>query len=431
MTTYLIDGGTKLSGQVQVTGNKNSILPLMAASLLVKGKTTLHNVPRISDVEAMREILALFGVITEYQGEHTLSLDSKNLRYEAIPPNLTKKLRASVLLLGPLLTIFGKAEMGFPGGDVIGKRAINTHIEGLSGLGAVFELTSEKIIARATPKTKSGTRIFMDESSVTGTENILLMASRQEGQTIIENAACEPHVVDLCEFLSKMGAKISGVGTNRLIIFGTSSPKPVEQNVGADYVDAATFVVAAAVTHSELSIGPVKQSDMEMTLLYLSRFGVKYKWTKADILTVLPSDLRVDTEGIGIRQKFQTRPWPGFSPDLMSPLIVLATQAEGTALLHDWMYETRFFFTDKLVAMGANITICDPHRVIVTGPTKLHGRHLNSPDIRAGMSFVIAGLIADGTTVVDHAELIERGYENPVERLKKIGARIERRVSDV
>jgi UDP-N-acetylglucosamine 1-carboxyvinyltransferase len=425
MTSYIIKGGTKLSGHIDVTGNKNSILPLMAASLLIKGRTTLENVPRISDVEVMREILSLLGVKSDFKATHTLVIDSTARKYAAIPIELTGKLRASILLLGPMLAVFGDAEMGFPGGDVIGKRAISTHLDGLAKLGTTFALTSEKIVASLKKNTEKKQRIFLDESSVTGTENILLLAALLPNEVIIENAACEPHVVDLCEFLSKIGAKISGEGTNHLTITGITSPKEtVFQKVGADYVDAATFAIAAAITHSRVTIGPIKPNEMEMILLYLSRFGVKYRWKMEEVLEILPSDLVVNTEGIGTRQKFQTRPWPGFSPDLMSPLIVLATQASGTALLHDWMYETRFFFTDKLVAMGANITICDPHRVLVTGPTKLHGRHLNSPDIRAGMSFVLAGMVASETTVVDHAELIERGYEDPVGRLKALGAEV-------
>lgn len=427
MTTYTITGGSKLSGGVSVTGNKNSVLPLMAASLLTSGKSTLLNVPKISDVEVMREALSLLGVLTKFTGDHSLEIDSSKKKYAAIPGELTGKLRASILLLGPMLSVFGKAEMGFPGGDVIGKRAISTHLDGLTNLGATFELTSEKIVATLKKKELSDQRIFLDESSVTGTENILLLAAAQNTTTVIENAACEPHVVDLCELLSKMGAQVSGMGTNHLEVTGAVKERgAITQRVGADYIDAATFAIAAAITHSQITIGPVKQTEMEMILLYLSRFGVKYHWKDEDVLEILPSELRVNTEGIGIRQKFQTRPWPGFSPDLMSPLIVLATQAEGTALLHDWMYETRFFFTDKLVAMGANITICDPHRVLVTGPTKLHGRHLNSPDIRAGMSFVLAGMVAEGVTVVDKAELIERGYEDPVGRLQKLGMSIKR-----
>lgn len=427
MTTYAIQGGSKLSGHVQVSGNKNSILPLMAASLLTSGEITLENVPRISDVEVMREILSLLNISSKFEGEHTLRINGVNKRYAVIPNELTGKLRASILLLGPLLATFAKAEMGFPGGDVIGKRAISTHLDGLTQLGAEFQLTSEKIVATLIRNKPQKKRIFLDESSVTGTENILLLAAGQLQETVIENAACEPHVVDLCELLSKMGAKISGIGTNRLIIKGTKEfTKATSQAVGADYIDAATFAIAAAITHSQVTIGPVKQTDLEMVLLYMSRFGVKYVWKSQDTLKIIPSNLMVNTDGIGIRQKFQTRPWPGFSPDLMSPLIILATQAQGTALLHDWMYETRFFFTDKLVAMGANITICDPHRILVTGPTKLHGRHLNSPDIRAGMSFVLAGMIAEGTTIVDHAELIERGYEDPVARLKKLGAKASR-----
>lgn len=424
MAQYLVTGGTPLSGHVAISGNKNSILPLMAASTIAGGPVTLTNVPDIRDVAAMSEIMASLGAkIT--RTDSTLTIDSSNLRSSTIDPALSQKLRASIILLGPLLAKFGQVSLGFPGGDVIGKRAIGTHLDALSSFGSQFDINDTIITGKISQKTSTA-NIFLDEASVTTTENALIFAATQPITTVIDNAACEPHVVDLCNFLVKLGAKIDGVGSNRLTITGSTKLGAANYPVGPDYIDAGTFAIAAAATHGNITISPINPSDMRMILLYLSRFCVDSSWPAPDTLQISASSLSCDPEKQGIRQKFQTRPWPGFPTDLMSPLIVLATQATGSVLFHDWMYETRMFFTDKLVSMGANITLCDPHRVIVTGPTPLRGRHTASPDIRAGMSLLIASLAATGDSVIDHAELIERGYENPVSRFASLGAKITR-----
>lgn len=426
MAQYLVTGGTPLSGHLNISGNKNSILPLMAASLLAEGPVTLNNVPHIHDVSVMAEILSSLGAKIEGVGSHTLIIDPIGISTPAIDPQLAQRLRASVILLGPLLARFGQVKLGFPGGDVIGKRAIGTHLDALSAFGAKFSLTPENISGKITAKSPQRVDIFLDEASVTATENTLIMAAGHPATTTIKNAACEPHVTDLAMFLGQIGAQIHGLGSNILTVTGSSHLRSGEFEIGPDYIDAGTFAIAAAATGGTVSMGSLRQEDMAMILLYLSRFGVKSSWSTPHTLDILPSRLAVDPEGLGVRQKFQTRPWPGFPTDLMSPLIVLATQSTGSVLLHDWMYETRMFFTDKLVSMGANITLCDPHRCLVTGPTPLHGRHTASPDIRAGMSLLIASLAASGQSTLDHAELIERGYEDPVTRFQSLGAKIER-----
>jgi len=425
MAQYLVTGGTPLTGHVAISGNKNSILPLLAASTIASGPITLTNVPGIRDVTVMSEILTSLGAkIT--RSDSTLTIDPSGIKSSTIDPALSQKLRASIILLGPLLAKFGRVSLGFPGGDVIGKRAIGTHLDALTNYGCQLEINDNIITGKYSSKPTKSVEIFLDEASVTATENALIFAAVQPITTTIDNAACEPHVVDLANFLAKLGAKIDGIGSNRLTITGTASPKSATFPVGPDYIDAGTFAIAAAATHGNITLSPVNRQDMRMILLYLSRFCIDYSWPAPDTLQISAASLSCDPEKLGIRQKFQTRPWPGFPTDLMSPLIVLATQATGSVLLHDWMYETRMFFTDKLVSMGANVTLCDPHRVIVTGPSLLRGRHTASPDIRAGMSLLIASLAATGDSVIDHAELIERGYEDPVSRFASLGAKTQR-----
>ncbi len=425
MAQYLVTGGTPLRGHVSISGNKNSVLKLMAASLLADNPTTLHNCPIIGDVEVMAEILTSLGAKVTGVGSRSLSIDPANLKQYSVSGNLSTQLRASIVLLAPLLARFGKVNLGFPGGDTIGKRGVGTHFQILEALGAKFTSKGTIITGKITSSSPL-THVFLDEASVTATENGLMFAACLPQTTIIENAACEPHIIDLGHLLVKMGAQIAGLGTNTIAITGTKHLKGSSFTIGADYIDAGTFAIAAAVTGGQITISPLSQPDMRMILLYLSRFGVKYSWPKSDTLKILPAKLKVDPEQFGIKPKFQTRPWPGFPTDLMSPLIVLATQTRGTVLLHDWMYETRMYFTDRLSQMGANITLCDPHRAIVTGPTPLYGRHLPSPDIRAGMSLLIASLVAQGHSEIDHTEIIERGYEDPVGRFKSLGVKITR-----
>ncbi|KKT57942.1 MAG: UDP-N-acetylglucosamine 1-carboxyvinyltransferase [Candidatus Amesbacteria bacterium GW2011_GWB1_47_19] len=397
----------------------------MAASLLADGPVTLTRAPVIRDVSAMAEILESLGAKVTGLATPKITIDPRGCNNWEVSPELSRKVRSSVMFLSPLLAKFGRVKIGFPGGDVIGKRAIGTHLDALTRLGAKFDILNDTVSGSFTPP-KQPVAVFLDEASVTATENALILASTQPNTTTIEDAACEPHVGDLGQFLTRMGAEITGLGSGIISVLGTPNLKAVTYPVSPDYIDAGTFAIAAAATGGTITISPVDPKDLRMILLYLSRFGVKYSWPKSDTLKILPSRLSVDPEKLGIRQKFQTRPWPGFPTDLLSPLIVLATQTQGTVLMHDWMYETRMFFTDKLVAMGANITLCDPHRCLVTGPTPLVGRHLASPDIRAGMSILIAALAAEGESIIDHAEIIERGYEDPASRFASLGAKIER-----
>ncbi|MGB9706670.1 MAG: UDP-N-acetylglucosamine 1-carboxyvinyltransferase [Microgenomates group bacterium] len=417
MAKFIIEGGKKLKGTVKISGNKNAVLPLMAASLLTSEDCILENVPKIGDVTVLAKILKDLGAEIEGLGTNRLVINTRKVNKYTPNSELVQKLRASILLLGPLLARFGKAQMRHPGGCMVGRRAVGTHFDALAALGAETITSEENYESKV--KNPRSAYIFLDEASVTATENAMMMAALIPGTTVIDDAACEPHVEDLANFLNLMGAKITGAGTNRIMIQGAKKLKGAKFTVGPDYIDAGTFAIVGAVTKSEISIEGVREKDLLMILLYLRRMGVKCE-VKGDVLTVLPSKL------IAPKGKIQTRPWPGFPTDLMSPFIVLATQAKGTTLCHDWMYESRMFFVDRLIAMGANITLCDPHRVLVSGPTKLRGKVVETPDIRAGMALVIAALCAEGESEIKNIEIIERGYEKVEERLKSLGAKIKR-----
>lgn len=416
MAKFIVKGNAKLSGKVKAAGNKNSVLPIMAAALLAKDASTLENVPHISDVKIMADLLRLTGVEIKFHTNSKLTVNPSKVKRIDYPNSLTEKLRASVTLLGPIVARVGYIKMGYPGGDIIGRRPLDTHFQVLEALGAkvkrdenYFEVTAQKL---------EGCEIFLQEASVTATENAIIAASAARGQTIIKRAASEPHVVDLCEFLIKMGAIIEGVGSNVLKITGSSNLYGTTHTIRTDHIEVGTFAILAAVTKSRVDISPIIKGDLDMTLLTLKKFGVKFE-IAGDILKIFPSKLTAV-------EKVVTDVWPGFPTDLMAPMIVLATQAEGVTILHDWMYESRMFFVDKLLSMGAKVDIADPHRVFVYGPRKLHGQKLDTPDIRAGIALVIAALAAGGKSEIDKVELIERGYENIVDRLSALGAKIER-----
>lgn len=416
MAKFIIQGHAKLSGKIKVAGNKNSVLPIMAASLLSNGVCILENVPNISDVDVMTQLLELCGVKVKSLGNSRLKIDSSNLKKCQFPNELTEKLRASVMLIGPLLVKTGYIKMGYPGGDIIGRRPLDTHFQALGALGAkikkeddYFEVSADKL---------KGAEIFLQEASVTATENAIIAASAAVGETTIKRAASEPHVVDLCLFLIKMGARIEGVGSNVLKITGVGHFSPTTHSIRPDHVEVGTFAILASVTKSRLEISPIVEEDLDMILLTLERFGVDYK-ISGNTLIISPSKLKAV-------EKVVTGVWPGFPTDLIAPMIVLASQAEGVTILHDWMYESRMFFVDKLLSMGAKVEIADPHRVFVYGQSKLHGQKLDTPDIRAGIALVIAALAAEGKSVINKAELIERGYENIIERLSALGAKIQR-----
>ncbi|MDP2632360.1 MAG: UDP-N-acetylglucosamine 1-carboxyvinyltransferase [Candidatus Curtissbacteria bacterium] len=415
MARFEVKGGHSLSGKIKIAGNKNSVLPIMASCLLTEETCILENVPSISDVDVMTELLELVGAKITRKNS-TLTISCRKVTAQEFPPHLTEKLRASVLLLAPMIARTGAVKMGYPGGDVIGRRPLATHTQVLETLGAKVEQENDFYVAKA--KGFKGENIFLQEASVTATENAILAAVTADGLTTIKRAASEPHVIDLCHFLIKMGAKISGTGSNFLKIEGVKHLSGTTHSIRPDHIEVGTFAILAAVTSSKLEISPVIEEDLDMILLTLEKFGASIK-LEEETLTVSGGKLKAI-------EKVVTGVWPGFPTDLMAPTIVLATQAEGVTLLHDWMYESRMFFVDKLLSMGAKVEIADPHRVLVYGPTKLRGQRLDTPDIRAGIALVIAALAAKGESRIERAELIERGYENIVERLSAIGAKIKR-----
>lgn len=417
MASFRIIGGKKLEGEVRAAGNKNSALKLMAASLLASKPSVLTNVPKIVDAGSMARIIRdLGGTVTN--GNGYLKIDPRGLSSWELSKDLVSRLRASVVLAAPLLARFGRVLLPRPGGDSIGERLLDTHVAMLGAYGAKCKQVDSVYDIRIS-KLKPA-KIFLEEASVTATEMALILASAVDGESVIEGAACEPHVVDLSEMLTKMGADIHGAGTNIVRIKGSKKLQGVSHRVRTDHVEVGTFAIAAAITGGDVRIKDVVEADLRMILAYLTKMGVRWGFEGESVLHILPSKL------FARQEKFQTRPWPGFPTDLMSPFIVLATQTEGTVLCHDWMYEWRIFFVDHLISMGAKIFIADPHRVIVRGKSLLHGDTIPSADIRAGGALVLAALAAKGESVVEHAEMIDRGYEDFEGRLKSLGAGIKR-----
>jgi len=401
MAKFLITGGKKLEGEIDIFGNKNSALKLIPAVLVSASKSILTNVPNISDVRVLIEIIEKLGAKTSFK-DNVLEIDATTLNSYEPDPDLCSKIRASVVLAAPLLVRFGKAVLTPPGGDQIGDRLLDTHFSMMQKLGANFRRENGKFYL--TWDKKIGGKIFLEEASVTATEMGIIMASSMNEEVTIEDAAAEPHVGNLIDLLVKMGAKIIGRGTNTLTVSG-GKLNGVEHKVMADHIEGGTFAIASAITGGKIKINNFEVENYHMILNYLGNMGVSYKIEKNSLI-VLPSKL------IASRRKFQTRPWPGFPTDLMSPFIVLATQTAGTVLCHDWMYEWRMFFVDDLIGMGANIFIADPHRVIISGPTKLMADRLFCKDIRAGISVILAALAAEGTSTIENVEVVDRGYQN-------------------
>lgn len=416
MARFEITGGSKLSGQIKVAGNKNSVLPIMAACLLTEDTCTIENVPDISDVEVMAKLLVTAGAKISGIGTGKLTIRCQAIKSTEFTSDLTEKLRAAILLLGPMLARAGKIKMGYPGGDIIGRRPLATHTQAMEALQARVVTQDDFYIATCSKLV--GADIFLQEASVTATENAIMAACLAQGQTTIRRAASEPHVIDLCQFLVKMGARISGIGSNVLTINGVAKLSGTTHRIRPDHIEIGTFVILASIIGSRVTISPVIKEDLEMILLTLSKFGVNFKQENETLV--------VGKSNLAAVEKVVTDVWPGFPTDLMAPTIVLATQAHGVTILHDWMYESRMFFVDKLLSMGAKVEIADPHRVLVYGPANLRGQRLDTPDIRAGIALVIAALAAQGKSTIERAELIERGYENIVERLTAIGAKIQR-----
>lgn len=415
---YKIEGGEKLFGEIKISGNKNSVFPCMAAALLTLEKTRLENVSEIRDVDSLVEILTELGVSVQRDG-HTLLIDTSELQKGDFPEDLMTKLRGSIVLVGAILARIGRVKFHHPGGDVIGKRSIQTHLEVFKLLGArVREEDLEYQINYHPQDFKEDITIFMPEASVTATENLILASVIGRRTIRIKNVAAEPHVADLCKMLVKMGAKIEGIGSNELTISGVAKLGGTSFSLGTDYIEVGTYIAAAAITGGEITLTNIDETNLDPVLIPLSQFGIEIQREKGKI--------RVKADKLKPVTKITTNIWPGFPTDLMSIAVILATQSRGITLCHDWMYEARMFFVDKLIAMGANITLADPHRVVVYGPSKLKGRELETPDIRAGMALVLAALIAKGESIINRAELIERGYEDAVGKLKSLGAKIER-----
>lgn len=423
MEKFLIEGGIPLHGEITPGGNKNAALPLMAACLLTTEPVILHNVPNIQDVQTMRKLFMSLGVEFEEISDHVWKIQAKDLRPADLDPDLCRKIRASILLAGPMLARIGKLELPPPGGDVIGRRRVDTHMLALEKLGA--KIKYERTFSFECKKLK-GADILLDEASVTATENALMACVLAEGTTILRNAASEPHVQELCQMLNAMGAQIDNIGSNTLVIQGVNSLHGTEFTIGPDYLEVVSFIGAAAVTHGDVTIKNAGNKYLDMIKLVFGRLGVTWHEQGDDLFVPARQKLRIESDLGGAIPIINVMPWPAFPTDLMSIAIVVASQSKGTALFHDWMYPSRMFFTDKLVGMGAQIVLCDPHRCMVQGPTQLSGEKMESPDIRAGISLVLAALSAKGKSTIRNIAQIDRGYENVEQKLQKLGARIER-----
>ncbi|OGE27902.1 UDP-N-acetylglucosamine 1-carboxyvinyltransferase [Candidatus Daviesbacteria bacterium RIFCSPHIGHO2_01_FULL_40_11] len=415
---YIINGGHKLEGTVCVSGNKNSVFPCIGAALLTSEEVILENISNLVDTEVLIQILKKLGVVVE-KNKSTIRIKASEIRRFNLPEDLMMKLRGSIILVGAILGRLGKVNFFHPGGDIIGRRSIETHVGGFKALGTSFKKNNSKFslyFAKNSPLANCD--VFLPEASVTATENLILASVLGSRVITLKNCAKEPHVSDLCRMLTQMGANIVGIGTDTLIITGVNKLNGTKFRIGADYIEVGTYVVAAAITGGEVTISGLGGAYLDPVLSPLKSFGIKIEESK-DAIIVYLSKLKST-------QKLVTNIWPGFPTDLMSVAIVLATQSKGVILCHDWMYEGRMFFIDKLITMGAKITLADPHRVLVYGQNKLRGKELETPDIRAGMALVVAALVARGRSVINQAELIERGYEDVVMKLRGLGADIER-----
>jgi UDP-N-acetylglucosamine 1-carboxyvinyltransferase len=422
--SFVIEGGVPLRGSLHPAGNKNAALPILAACLLTSDPVTLDNMPRIRDVEAMIELLCDIGAEVEWLGPNRLRVWAAEITKTALDPELCTRIRASILFAGPLLARAGTADIPPPGGDVIGRRRVDTHLMAFAGLGA--DVQASRIYRLRAPAGLQGADLYLDEASVTGTENTVMAAVLARGTTTIANAACEPHVQDLCRLLVGMGARIEGIGSNMLTIHGVESLGGCSHRVGPDHIEVASFIGLAAVTGGEVVIEDAAVEHLRWIRQTFSRLGVEIE-TKGDAVRVPPGQtLRIVDDVHGQIPKIEDGPWPMFPADLTSIAVAVATQATGTVLIFEKMFENRLIFTDKLVSMGARIILCDPHRVVVTGPARLYGERMASPDIRAGMAMLIASLCAEGESRIGNVSEIDRGYERIDERLRALGARIER-----
>jgi len=428
MEKFVIQGGVPLSGEVTVAGNKNAALPILAACLLTEEEVLLHRLPRIRDTEAQIALLEQLGVEVEWVADNSVRLCARDAGGE-VDEDLSGKIRASFLLAGPLLARFGEAKMPPPGGDFIGRRRLDAHLDAFRDLGA--RIDGSRWIELTAPNGLCACEIFMDEPSVMGTENALMAAALTPGATQIANAASEPHVQDLAHLLSAMGARVDGIGSNVMTVNGAERLGGAEYTISCDHIEVGSFMALAAATGGELRIRDVNPRDLTMVRRQFRRLGLRSEVQGEDVFVPSGQKLEVESDLGDAIPKIEDGPWPAFPADLTSIALALATQAEGEVLIFEKMFENRLFFVDKLVAMGARITLCDPHRAIVSGPSRLHGERVESPDIRAGMAMLIAALAAEGTSEIGNIRQIDRGYEQIDERLRGLGAQIERVSAEV
>ena len=424
MEEFVIEGGVPLKGEVTPAGNKNAALPLLAACMLTDQPVVLHKVPQIRDVLDMRELITSLGVSIEDLGANTWRITARDVKPGDLNPDLCRRIRASILLVGPVVARAGSLRLPPPGGDVIGRRRLDTHMLALKEMGArvdydrVFQITANGL---------RGADVLLDEASVTATENIVMAAATAKGVTVIRNAASEPHVQDLCRCLNALGARIEGVGSNTLQITGVPRLHGGEFTIGSDYLEVISFAGAAAIAGGEIRIHEAGVSHLEMISQAFRRLGVEWQVEGDDLIVGPSQSLTIQPDLDGAIPEIKTNVWPAYPTDLISIGITVATQAAGSVLFHDWMYSGRMYFTDKLVAMGARIILCDPYRCLVQGRTQLLGEKLESPDIRAGMALLLAALAAKGSSTIRNINQIDRGYENVEGKLKALGARIERK----
>jgi len=425
----VIQGGYPLAGEIVASGNKNAALPVLAACLLTEEEVVVRNLPRIRDTDAQLRLLERLGVKVEPLDEHSVRLQADAVTDTTVDEETANLIRASFLLAGPLLARFGEAHMPPPGGDSIGRRRLDPHLDAFRDLGATVDGEREIDLA-APPEGLKACRIFMDEPSVMGTENALMAAALTPGPTTIQNAACEPHVQNLAQLLTAMGAKVDGIGSNTMTIHGRETLGGAEHSIRPDHIEIASFMALAAATGGELRVRDTEPEDLVNIRRHFRRLGLQSMVEGRDILVAPEQRLAVKADAGDAIPKVEDGPWPAFPADLTSIALALATQAEGTVLIFEKMFENRLFFVDKLVTMGARITVCDPHRAIVSGPSSLHGERLESPDIRAGMAMLIAALAAEGSSEINNINQIDRGYERIDQRLRDLGARIERVSTD-
>ena len=426
MEKFVIQGGVPLKGDMTPAGNKNAALPLLAAALLSEEPITLSNVPNIRDVRAMCALLESLGVAIEWIENNSVRIHARNVRAGDLDPDLCRGIRASILLAGPMVARTGELQLPPPGGDVIGRRRVDTHILAMQALGAQVDYDRANHVFNFRSPSLKGANILLDQASVTGTENAIMAAVTAKGTTILRNAASEPHIQELCQFLNCLGAQIENIGSNTLTIQGVTRLHGGEFSVGPDYLEVVSFIGAAVVTRGSIRIRKAGPQYLDMIAMVFQRLGVVWEVDGEDIIVPPDQDLVVEPDLGDAIPEISVMPWPAFPTDLMSIAVVVATQSKGSVLFHDWMYPSRMFFIDKLVGMGGHIVLCDPHRCIVQGPTSLFAEKMESPDIRAGMALVLAALAARGTSQIRNVGQIDRGYERVDEKLRSLGAQIER-----